>query len=90
MDAAIWDAIGKALGQPLHRLWGGYRDTLPVITIGGYYGVREIAAEVSELREQGLAGMKFKVGGRTPEEDAERFRTARTAAGAPIAAASSA
>ena len=40
VDAAIWDAIGKALGQPLHRLWGGYRDTLPVITIGGYYGVR--------------------------------------------------
>ena len=35
VDAAIWDAIGKALGQPLHRLWGGYRDTLPVITIGG-------------------------------------------------------
>ena len=81
MDAAIWDAIGKALGQPLHRLWGGYRDTLPVITIGGYYGVREIADEVSELREQGLAGMKFKVGGRTPEEDAERFRTARATAG---------
>ena len=29
VDAAIWDAIGKALGQPLHRLWGGYRDSLP-------------------------------------------------------------
>ena len=38
VDAAIWDAIGKALGQPLYRLWGGYRDSLPVITIGGYYG----------------------------------------------------
>jgi L-alanine-DL-glutamate epimerase-like enolase superfamily enzyme len=81
VDAAIWDAIGKALGQPLHRLWGGYRDSLPVITIGGYYGRQEIAAEVSELREQGLAGMKFKVGGLTPEEDAVRFRTAREAAG---------
>ena len=81
VDAAIWDAIGKALGQPLHRLWGGYRDSLPVITIGGYYGRQEIAAEVSALREQGLAGMKFKVGGLTPEEDAARFRTARAAAG---------
>ena len=81
VDAAIWDAIGKALGVPLHRLWGGYRDTLPVITIGGYYGVRDVAEEVTELRERGLAGMKFKVGGRTPEEDAERFRTARAAAG---------
>jgi L-alanine-DL-glutamate epimerase-like enolase superfamily enzyme len=81
VDAAIWDAIGKALGMPLHRLWGGYTDTLPVITIGGYYGKQDIAAEVSELRERGLAGMKFKVGGRTPEEDAERFRRARAAAG---------
>ena len=81
VDAAIWDAIGKALDQPLHRLWGGYRDTLPVITIGGYYGKQDITDEVSELRERGLAGMKFKVGGLTPEEDAERFRIARAAAG---------
>ncbi len=81
VDAAVWDAIGKALGQPLHRLWGGYRDTLPVITIGGYYGKQGIAEEVTGLRESGLAGMKFKVGGLTPEEDAERFRTARAAAG---------
>src|SRR5438132_1110812 len=42
-------------------------------------GVTE--AEVTELREQGLAGMKFKVGGLTPEEDADRFRRARQAAG---------
>jgi D-galactarolactone cycloisomerase len=81
VDAAIWDAIGKALGQPLHRLWGGYRDSLPVITIGGYYGVQGIAEEVAGLREQGLAGMKFKVGGLSPEEDAVRFRAARAAAG---------
>lgn len=81
VDAAIWDAIGKALGQPLHRLWGGYRDTLPVITIGGYYDTLDVAEEVAGLREQGLAGMKFKVGGLSPEEDAARFREARAAAG---------
>ncbi len=81
VDAALWDAVGKALGQPLHRLWGGYRDSVQVITIGGYYGHQDIAEEVSALREQGLAGMKFKVGGLTPEEDAERFRIARAAAG---------
>ncbi|MFN8222090.1 MAG: mandelate racemase/muconate lactonizing enzyme family protein [Gaiellales bacterium] len=81
VDAAIWDAIGKALGQPLHRLWGGYRDSLPVITIGGYYDVHDIAEEVASLREAGLAGMKFKVGGLSPEEDAARFRVAREAAG---------
>jgi len=81
IDAALWDLVGKALGQPLHRLWGGYRDSVPVITIGGYYGQQDIAKEVTALREGGLAGMKFKVGGLSPEEDAERFREARAAAG---------
>lgn len=82
VDAALWDAIGKSLGEPLWRLWGGFRDALPMISIGGYYGEdADIAAEVAELREMGLAGMKFKVGGRTPEEDAARFAQAREAAG---------
>jgi D-galactarolactone cycloisomerase len=80
VDTAIWDAVGKALGQPLWRLWGGYRSDLPVITIGGYYG-SDIPSEIDELREQGLAGMKFKVGGLSPSEDAARFKSAREAAG---------
>lgn len=82
VDTAIWDAVGRALGLPLHRLWGGYRDSVPVITIGGYYSAdANIAAEVSGLVEAGFAGMKFKVGGLTPEEDAGRVREARRTAG---------
>lgn len=82
VDAAIWDAVGKALGQPLWRLWGGYSNRVPVSSIGGYYtDDADIPAEVAELRERGLAGMKFKVGGLSPAEDAERFKEARRAAG---------
>jgi D-galactarolactone cycloisomerase len=82
VDLAIWDLIGKVLGQPLWRLWGGYRDRLPMIAIGGYYAPdADIAAEVQELQEMGLAGMKFKVGGRSAAEDAARFRQAREAGG---------
>ena len=82
VDTAIWDLIGKALGQPLWRLWGGYRNRLPMIAIGGYYGAdADVEAEVAELKERGLAGMKFKVGGLSPEADAERFHAARRAAG---------
>jgi D-galactarolactone cycloisomerase len=81
VDAALWDAVGKALGQPLWRLWGGYRSALPMIAIGGYYGGPSIEEEIAALRELGLAGIKFKVGGLTPEEDAARIRRARTAAG---------
>jgi len=82
VDAALWDAIGKALDQPLWRLWGGYRDRLPIISIGGYYdGTESIAEEIAHLREAGMAGMKFKVGGRDPLTDAARFHEARAAAG---------
>jgi L-alanine-DL-glutamate epimerase-like enolase superfamily enzyme len=81
VDTALWDLIGKALGQPLWRLWGGYTNRLPVIAIGGYYGSDDIEGEIADLQERGLAGMKFKVGGLSPEEDAVRFRRARAAAG---------
>jgi L-alanine-DL-glutamate epimerase-like enolase superfamily enzyme len=82
LDTALWDAVGKALGQPLWRLWGGYRSSLSMISIGGYYetGI-SIPDEIEALRELGLGGLKFKVGGRTPDEDAARFREARAAAG---------
>lgn len=83
LDAALWDAVGKYLGQPLWRLWGGYRNRIQMISIGGYYGSEmSIEEEMADLRERGLAGVKFKVGGRTPAEDAERFIRARRAAGA--------
>lgn len=83
VDFAIWDAIGKALGRPLWQLWGGYRDTIPVNIIGGYYGrdLGQIRDEVAGWRAMGYRGCKFKIGGRSPAEDAERVRAAREAAG---------
>src|SRR5260370_529892 len=83
VDMAIWDAIGQALGRPLWQLWGGYRNRLRVNIIGGYYGrdLGAIADEVAEWRAMGFRGCKFKVGGRSPKEDAERVIAARAAAG---------
>ncbi|MCF8542869.1 MAG: mandelate racemase/muconate lactonizing enzyme family protein [Candidatus Nanopelagicales bacterium] len=82
IDVALWDAVGRALGMPLWKLWGGYRNSVPVITIGGYYAKdADITAEVRGLVEAQFAGMKFKVGGLSPEEDAVRLREARRAAG---------
>ncbi len=83
VDLALWDAIGKVLNRPLWQLWGGYRDTIGVNIIGGYYG-RDLAGirdEVTEWRELGFRGCKFKVGGKEPAEDALRVEAAREAAG---------
>lgn len=82
VDSAIWDAVGKFLGQPLWRLWGGFRRSIQMISIGGYYdSPLSIPEEIATLKERGLAGMKFKVGGADPLRDADRFRQAREAAG---------
>ncbi len=85
VDSALWDAVGKALDAPLYKLWGGYRDRLPVICIAGYYEegktLADFGREMEQIRKDGYAGCKFKVGGRTPKEDAERVRAGRSAVG---------
>ena len=83
VDSAIWDTLGKALEMPLYRLWGGYVDQLPIIAIGGYYGqtADELASEVEDYRSYGVIGMKFKIGGLTPEEDLERLKVAHQVGG---------
>ncbi|MGH8875933.1 MAG: mandelate racemase/muconate lactonizing enzyme family protein [Stackebrandtia sp.] len=82
VDTAIWDAIGKFHDQPLWKLWGGYRDRVPMIWTGGYYDEPGgIDTELRRAKDAGLHGMKFKVGGLSPEEDAHRFQTARRAVG---------
>jgi D-galactarolactone cycloisomerase len=83
VDAAIWDAFGKALELPLFRLWGAYRESLPIIVIGGYYGLdrAHIVEQMQGYAAMGFAGCKFKVGGASPREDAERVLVAREAVG---------
>jgi L-alanine-DL-glutamate epimerase-like enolase superfamily enzyme len=86
IDTAIWDVLARAVGLPLHRLWGSVTDSLPMSVIGGYYHLDADATQrvVAEYASR-FAGMKFKVGGRTPAEDAQRVRLAREAAGSGFA-----
>ena len=83
VDSALWDAFGKTIKQPLHRLWGGYRNSIPAIGIGGYYGHDDdqLRAEANFFIEHGFSGMKFKIGAKSPEEDERRLRVVRDHAG---------
>jgi L-alanine-DL-glutamate epimerase-like enolase superfamily enzyme len=84
-DMALWDALGKALDQPVYKLLGGFRDRVPVIAIGGYMNAgttpKDLEDEVLHYIEQGVGGMKLKVGKNTVEEDLERAGLVRKVAG---------
>jgi D-galactarolactone cycloisomerase len=85
IDSALWDLMGKRCKLPLFRLWGGARESVPIVAIGGQYGegftLADYGREMEEYLALGLAGCKFKVGGRTPQEDAQRTASARDAGG---------
>jgi L-alanine-DL-glutamate epimerase-like enolase superfamily enzyme len=85
VDCAIWDAIGRTTGASVRQLLGGYREAVPIISIGGYYRegktLADVGREMEAYRDAGMAGCKFKVGGLAPEEDAMRVEAARKAAG---------
>ncbi len=89
IDTAVWDAVGKAMGQPLWRIWGGYRDRIPMIGIGGYYIPDDDSAKGQEIEREidffqsdhGMVGMKFKIGAEPPAVDAARLARARRHAG---------
>ena len=85
VDLAMWDILGKASGQPLFRLFGGYRDEVPCYVTCAYYrdgkDLAELREEMEMLREQGHRAFKAKIGGAPLAEDMERLRVIREVIG---------
>ncbi len=85
VDIAIWDTLGKVLNQSVNSLLGGYRNDVPVITIGGYYQkgktLDDLAREMVGYQSSGFKGVKMKVGRLDLESDVERVRVVRRAVG---------
>ncbi|MDH2900168.1 MAG: mandelate racemase/muconate lactonizing enzyme family protein [archaeon] len=89
-DIALWDAKGKTLNLPVYKLLGACRDRVPCYGSGGYYrktgreAINEIQEEVTKYVKSGFRAIKMKVGGLPLNDDLERVRAAREAAGANI------
>jgi L-alanine-DL-glutamate epimerase-like enolase superfamily enzyme len=85
LDVAVWDAAGKTLGQPLHRLLGGYRDRLPAYASDGlWYSLApdELAASARRHVDGGFGAVKLRLGKEaTPELEARRVHAVREAVG---------
>jgi len=90
IDIALWDLKGKAIGRPVHALLGGaLRQTVPAYVTGFYYRDGEkpddVVREAAMYVELGYRTIKVKVGGLTPEADAERVGRIRNAVGKDVA-----
>lgn len=82
VDMALWDIIGKALGQPVHRVLGSYgRTRLKVYASSLLFKPTDVLVrEAEELASQGYDAIKLKVG-QGIETDISNVRQIRAALG---------
>jgi D-galactarolactone cycloisomerase len=66
IDIALWDILGKAAGQPVWRMLGGFARPLRAYASSGYYrreySLDDLANDVVKARAAGYRGYKMKVG----------------------------
>jgi L-alanine-DL-glutamate epimerase-like enolase superfamily enzyme len=79
VDTALWDLAGKSAGAPVHRLLGGFRDSVPAYGSGIDLFLDEdgLLAHIEELLALGFDWIKIKVGKEDPAEDAARVAAVR-------------
>jgi glucarate dehydratase len=70
VEMACWDLIGRTLGQPLCRLWGGeYRPGVPVAARLPRAAAERVAEIAAALAEQGFLTQTVAAAGDTAEDE---------------------
>ena len=82
IDIALWDLLGKSLGQPVWRLLGGrLRERIPAYASGGWAPVGGVGKQLRQYVERGHRAVKMRVGCKT-----RAWTTPRPACGRPARA----
>ncbi|MEX0954105.1 MAG: mandelate racemase/muconate lactonizing enzyme family protein [Rhizobiaceae bacterium] len=85
VDIALWDILGKSLGQPVWQLLGGRKaERLPAYASGGWADAGGIGDQLnSYIKSGGFKAVKMRVGAMdgAPHVSAARVRAARDAIG---------
>lgn len=85
VDIALWDVLGKALSTPVHKLLGGFCDSMRVSHMLGFGPAQELLAEAQRCREAyGINMFKLKVGRRPLALGIEACRVLREGLGAGV------
>jgi len=88
IDIALWDLLGRALGQPVWRLLGGrFRERIPAYASGGWAPVGGVGKQLLQYVERGHRAVKMRVGlqDRSVNDSAARVREARETLGPDVA-----
>ena len=90
VDIGLWDLKAKALGVPLFKLLGPYRESVPIYGSGGWtnFSEQELIEEMVDYAERGIPRVKMKVGkdfGQSEREDIQRLAAVRRALGDDVA-----
>jgi len=63
VEMAMWDAFGKACGQPLHRLWGGaWRNPIEICAYLLESDRDKCVADAKDFQKRGYTSFKLKIG----------------------------
>jgi len=83
VNIAMWDAWGKTLGQPIHKILGVTKEKVSIYGSGGWisYSIDELIEEVTDYANRGFKAVKIKVGSPKVETDLERLKKVREAVG---------
>jgi L-alanine-DL-glutamate epimerase-like enolase superfamily enzyme len=69
LEEALWDTIGKAVGQPVFRLLGGSKTSIPVYITAVWPGgadqsqvpIKDQAVYAKRLKDAGFTGFKMRI-----------------------------
>ena len=85
LDIALWDAVGKTVGQPLYRLLGGYRDRVQAYASDAlWYSLPTdvLTRSAQQHVSQGYNRIKLRLGHEDrPEGEVARVRAVQEAVG---------
>jgi L-alanine-DL-glutamate epimerase-like enolase superfamily enzyme len=86
LEAALWDIIGKASGQPVSVLFGGARQRMPAYaSFGEVSSPAERAAAAVAAREAGFRAVKIRISRADPAAGLAAVRATREAVGGDLA-----
>ncbi len=81
LDMALWDALGKAVGQPVVRLLGGAPQPVRAYDSWGLVDPVRDEAALRHSVAQGFQGIKIKLGGGDLDHDLATLRAVRRIVG---------